>query len=122
MGDEFNVFIFATALYHWIFSSGLEKKKCSKVYKEIYVYPRTEEESMCFVMNKFATDICLCTVATIVVKSTGGEHPQIAEKNSFPCYKKKTCIGNILKEWSCAFCCEHWSKDYGTDLVWFNSF
>jgi len=40
VGEEFNnVFVFATALYHWIFSSGLEKK-CSKVYKEIYLCPR----------------------------------------------------------------------------------
>lgn len=121
LGEEFNnVSIFATALYHWIFSSGLEKKKCSKVYKETYVCPRTVEESMCLIMNKFATDVCLCTVARTVV-STGGEHPQTVKK-MFSLFYKKTCIDKILKEWSCAFSCELWSKDNETDLMWFKSF
>lgn len=61
---------------------------------------------MCLILKKFATDVCLCTVARTVVKSTGGEHPQTAKK-CFPCSIKKTCIGKILKEWSCAFSCEH---------------
>jgi len=73
LGEEFNnVFVFATALYHWIFSSGLEKNVLKFTKRFIYVQ-----------------EICLCTVATNVIQSTGGEHPQIAEKkNVFPVIKK----------------------------------
>lgn len=79
VGEEFNyVFISATALYRWIFSSGLEK------FTQRFMYVRGQERNRCVLY--------------------------------------KTCIDNIWKEWSCAFSCEHWSKDNGTDHVWFKSF
>lgn len=44
---------------------------------------RTVEELMCLMMMmmmmKFATDFRLCTVATSVFESTGGERPQSAK-------------------------------------------
>lgn len=80
MGEEFsNVFIFSLQHFTADYLAVVLKKKHSKVYTEIYVCMRTVEELMCLMMMKFATDFRLCTVATSVFESTGGERPQSAK-------------------------------------------